>query len=56
MKAQCAVDSTFCFNRVRLDVSQGLGESTPTAFLGGDFNPPNEARRQRSHASTRRLR
>lgn len=40
VKAQCAVDKTFCFNDVRLEVSQGKGESAPTAFLGGDFSPP----------------
>lgn len=40
VKTQCAVEKTFCFNRVRLEVSQGRNESAPTAFLGGDFDPP----------------
>ncbi len=40
VKAQCQIEKTFCFTKVRLEVSQGTGESTPTAFLGGDFSPP----------------
>ena len=40
VKTQCAIEKTFCFNQVRLEVSQGQGESSPTAFLGGDFSPP----------------
>ncbi|MBL9021293.1 MAG: hypothetical protein JNL21_03800, partial [Myxococcales bacterium] len=40
VETQCRQDEAFCFNRVRLEVSQGLGESTPTAFLGGSLKKP----------------
>jgi hypothetical protein len=37
VKTQCKAAAVFCSEHVRLEVSQGRGEPSPTAFLGADF-------------------
>lgn len=35
---QCKKDSTWCFKHVRVEVSWGAGEGSPTLFVGGDVS------------------
>ncbi len=40
VKRQCTVDRIFCFTDIRFEVSWGMVEAAPTAFVAGDFLAP----------------